>query len=80
MSALRRLGSLLLRLSRALGDLVGRILLTVFYFTLLAPFALLVRAFSDPLGAKRRAEGPAWTARRERDRGPESLDDARRQF
>jgi hypothetical protein len=79
MSALRRLGSLLLRLSRALGDLVGRILLTVFYFTLLAPFALLVRAFSDPLGTKRRAEGPAWTARRDGERGSE-LDGARRQF
>ena len=79
MSALRRLGSLLLRLSRALGDLVGRILLTVFYFTLLAPFALLVRLSSDPLGTKRRAEGPAWSPRRERDRGSE-LDGARRQF
>ena len=78
MSALRRLGSLLLRLSRALGDLVGRVLLTVFYFTLLMPFALLVRLASDPLGTKRRAEGPVWTARRER--GSESLDAARRQF
>ena len=66
-------------LSQKAADVQARVLLTVFYFTLLAPFALLVRLSSDPLGTKRHAEGPAWTPRRERDRGSE-LDGARRQF
>lgn len=38
---------------RRLGDLQARLLLFLFYFLVLAPFAILLRIFSDPLGLKR---------------------------
>lgn len=60
-----------------LGDLQGRFILTVFYFTILAPFGLASRFLSDPMFF-RKAENrvPAW-----RDRAPAgaSLEDARSQ-
>lgn len=33
------------RIGRAIGDLIGRIVLTVFYFTIFAPFGVGVRLF-----------------------------------
>jgi hypothetical protein len=32
-----------------IGDFQSRLLLTLFYFTILVPFGLLARVFSDPL-------------------------------
>lgn len=46
---------------RRAGDILGRVLMTVFYFTLAAPFGLIVRFFSDPLNLKRRQ--PRWESR-----------------
>ncbi|MCX6578289.1 MAG: hypothetical protein NTV82_18110 [Candidatus Aminicenantes bacterium] len=46
---------------RKAGDLLGRLLMTVFYFTLAAPFGLIVRFFGDPLKLKRRQ--PRWEPR-----------------
>lgn len=40
------------RVARAIGDLQARVLLTVFYFVILTPFALLVRWRRDPLAIK----------------------------
>ncbi len=37
---------------RAMGDFVGRLVMTLFYFTLAAPFGLAVRSLSDPLHLK----------------------------
>ena len=45
------------RFARRLGDFQARVLLTLFYFVVAAPFALGVRALSDPL---RRSAPPAW--------------------
>jgi len=50
------------RLGKKIGDFQARLLLTVFYFILLSPFALGVRWWSDPLGIKSRA-APGWRLR-----------------
>ena len=41
------------RVGRAIGDVQARILLTLFYFLVLGPFACLLRALADPLSLKR---------------------------
>ncbi|NWG13823.1 MAG: hypothetical protein HXY20_09840 [Acidobacteria bacterium] len=45
-----------------LGDWLARILLTIFYFTLLAPFGIGVRMASDPLATTGRSR-PRWRQR-----------------
>jgi hypothetical protein len=78
MKALRTLWQAWLRLGQFLGDIVARVVLTIFYFTILLPFGIGVTWFSDPLQVRRSAPR-GW-----RPRGPEahraSLEDARRQF
>jgi len=48
--------------ARTLGNFQARLLLSVFYFLLLAPFGLGVKLFSDPLRLKKRA-APHWVPR-----------------
>ena len=48
------------RFGKKVGDLQARLLLTVFYFVILAPFGLAMRA-ADPLGLRRTGEG--WRVR-----------------
>jgi hypothetical protein len=43
------------------GQTLSRTLLTVLYFALLGPFAVLYRVFADPLHLRRRKDGN-WTA------------------
>lgn len=50
------------RVGRKLGTFQARVLLTVFYFVILAPFALLLRLTSDPL-ALRKGSGGGWRPR-----------------
>ena len=59
-----------------LGDLLARIVLTVFYFTVFVPFAIGVRLFSDPLHIKTTAS-PFW---RLRTTGDQKIKDILRQF
>ncbi len=40
------------RFGKRIGDFQARILLSIFYFVVLAPFALIVRWGSDPLAIK----------------------------
>jgi hypothetical protein len=65
------------RVARAIGDFQARALLTLFYFVILAPFALGIRWRSDPLainvGAPR-----GWRSRVSPTGAP--LDRAVRQF
>jgi hypothetical protein len=51
-AALRRLWAGWKRVGRKIGDFQARVLLTLFYFVILAPFALGVRLLADPLGLK----------------------------
>jgi hypothetical protein len=60
--ARRRLWEGWKRAGRKIGDFQARLLLTLFYFLILAPFALILRLAADPLGIKTRAH-PAWRAR-----------------
>jgi hypothetical protein len=62
------------RIAEAIGNVIGRLVLTVFYFTLLMPFGLGVRLWGDPLAIKVRHD-IKWV-RREVD--SPSLDNARR--
>ena len=64
------------RVARKIGDFQGRAILTLFYFVVLAPFALAVRFMSDPLAVKPGAVC-GWRTRRETDGTP--LDRALRQ-
>lgn len=55
------------------GAFNTRLLLTVFYFTVLMPFAAVVRLFTDPFSRR----GPSgWLPKAP---GPTTLDEARRQ-
>jgi hypothetical protein len=74
MQTLKQIWSLWKRIGEAIGNVVGRLVLTVFYFTLLAPFGLGVRSWGDPLAIKPRHD-IEW-ARREVD--SPNLDNARR--
>lgn len=47
------------RVARRIADFQARLLLSVFYFLFFAPFALLVRWFSDPLLLKKN-KPPEW--------------------
>lgn len=63
--------------ARTLGRLQARLLLTVVYFVVLAPFALAVRLFLDPM---RLRETSSWHWYREGERPAPDLEWARRQF
>ena len=45
------------RFGQWIGDMLARVVLTVFYFTIFVPFGLGVRFFSDPLAIKTRPAG-----------------------
>lgn len=65
------------RVAVRVGDYQARIILTLFYFVVFAPFALVVRLATDPLSLKKgRPRG--WQLR-ERDEST-SMEWARRQF
>ncbi len=66
-----------MRFGHFMGDVVGRVVLTIFYFTIMLPFSFIVTLFSDPLDMKHKDKAPAWQARATGDR---NLEEARRQF
>jgi hypothetical protein len=65
----------LLQFSERFGSMLSRALLTLLYFVLLGPFALVYQLFADPLHLKRRPQGN-WSAWHPTN---ETLSDARRQ-
>ncbi len=76
-SKLRRAWVWWKRVARAIGDFQARIILVLFYFVALGPFALVVRWTSDPLAIKS-ATLKGW---RVREAGKDSpLERAMRQF
>ena len=64
----------ILRFSERFGSMLSRVLLTVLYFGLLGPFALVYRLFADPLRLRRPESN--WVDWR---RDNETLRQARRQ-
>ena len=65
------------RVGKKIGDFQARALLTLFYFILLAPFALVIRRWSDPLSIKPAAPH-GWRPRVDHD--ATSLSEAIKQF
>lgn len=51
----------LIEFTERFGNMLSRTLLTVLYFVLLGPFALVYRVFADPLHLKKRPSGN-WSA------------------
>ena len=76
MNLLRKAWDAWKRIGQFVGDVVARVVLTLFYFTFFAPFGLGMRLWGDPLQIRRRQQ-IAWLARSIRDL---NLDDARRLF
>lgn len=76
MEALRRFWHGWKRFGQMIGDFIGRLVLTVFYFTLFMPFGLGVRLFGDPL-ALRPNHRTKWIERKTTDL---TLEDSRRLF
>jgi len=63
-------------IAHAIGTFQARVLLSVFYFVVVPPFALIVKV-KDPLGLRRRDISGAWVVRPAVDTSSEA---ARRQF
>jgi hypothetical protein len=64
------------RVARKIGDFQARALMTLFYFLILGPLALVLRWRSDPLGIKATTP-PGWRDREAKEGGP--MAHARRQ-
>ncbi len=64
--------------AEAIGGFQSRILLGLFYFCVVAPFGIAVRALGDPLNIRNRKLPPLWLTRNDESDG--SLDECRRQF
>jgi hypothetical protein len=76
MEALRKAWEAWKRFGQTIGDFIGRLVLTIFYFTLFMPFGLGVRFFGDPL-AMRPNSHSKWLERKTNDL---TLEDSRRLF
>lgn len=63
--------------SKRMGNFQSRIVLSLFFFIFVSPFALVVKAFSDPLGMKYRTNESLWLIK---PRTEISLEQFRRQF
>ena len=50
-------------IAHAIGNVQARVLLSVFYFVVVPPFALIVKLFQDPLGLRPPAEATFWRER-----------------
>ena len=77
MEFLKKLWRGWMKFGHFMGDIVGRVVMTVFYFTLLLPFGLIVTLFGDPLDMKHKDKTPTWRARTTGDR---TMEEAQRQF
>ena len=57
----------LIRFSERFGTMLSRVLLTVLYFCVLGPFAVVYRVVCDPLHLRRRPDGnwTGWVAQNE---------------
>ena len=64
------------RFGHFMGDLLARVVLTIFYFTIMLPFSLLTTLFGDPLNIRSKSK-PDWL---KRETGDRTLTEARRQF
>jgi hypothetical protein len=61
-SYIQRAWTLWKRFGHFMGDIVGRVVLTIFYFTIFLPFGIGVRLLSDHLDTKQEKQ-PSWQSR-----------------
>lgn len=64
-------------LAQHIADFQSRLILTVFYFTVVLPIGILVRLFADPLRMRKPPIQTAWTTRPSQEI---NLEAAKRQF
>lgn len=76
-SLLKRFWTKWKRFGHFMGNLFARVILTLFYFIIFAPFALVTRIVLDPLGRKASDSPSLWLERETRDR---KLRDSKFQF
>jgi len=76
-NVLRRLWQGWASFSKRAGDFQSRVLLSVFFFILVSPFALAVKIFSDPLRIKYRSKDSLWSPK---PKTKVDLEQFRRQF
>ena len=76
MEVLRKFWHAWKRFGQFMGDQIGRVVLTIFYFTLFMPFGLGVRFLGDPLALRPRS-GSEWLELTTKDL---TVDDTRRLF
>lgn len=50
-------------ISSIVGDFQGRLIATLFYYTILAPFGLIAKMSEDPLRRQIKTEGSYWLER-----------------
>jgi hypothetical protein len=74
MDILRRFWERWKRFGQFMGDFIGRLVLTIFYFTIFLPFGLGIRLLGDKLDIKRRIK-PDWQQRATEDL---TIEDSRR--
>lgn len=66
METLKRLWETWKKIAHKIGTFQGKLLLTIFYFTILAPFGLFVKIFQDPLHLKKPvSEQSHWKLRKD---------------
>ncbi len=51
-------------IARAIGNFQARLVLSGFYFLVVSPFALIVKAFKDPLGLRQHRRDSFWLDRK----------------
>lgn len=76
MDIFQRLWGAWKRIGQWIGDMLGRVVLTILYFTLVVPFGIIARFFIDPLAIK----GSTDRFWKERNKNASTLDDARGLF
>jgi len=76
MDALQKFWKAWQRFGKFIGDIVGRVVLSVFYFTILLPFGIGATFFGDTLGLKKKPSAN-WE---DRETPSATLETARRQF
>jgi hypothetical protein len=65
------------RLAEKIGHLQARLLFVLLYFIVVAPFALALKFFSDPLQIKKKTSATWWRAHPKQTM---TLEEAQRQF
>jgi len=60
-------------LTRCMGDFQARLVLTLLYFSWIAPFGLLLRLLGDPLDIRGVPKSTAWKKRAAQKRDMQSL-------